>query len=217
MDRRSILKTAASSTAALTAISGCLGLTNDGGNTRNNNGEPDSEDIPAYTWTEGESYQYAVAFTNFTQLVTWTAIEVDGNNVTIQIEKQTEGDDKVTSNTITGTMSNIYQNVREHEGTDNLLLPLRSSLRYVIDRNISVGDQFEYEVDRDFDKFDIEVVEETTVKGVTCYKLEATIEGQSFVGTHFIQTSNNYPFTVSTIFEDSDDSQTLELVEEERP
>lgn len=245
MNRRKLLRTVTASTAALTttSLSGCLGFldgentetptkntstntntANDGTKTtsvmtENNIGAEDSEGIPAYNWTQGESYKYRLSFDENTYISTWTAIEAEKDNLTMEVKEKLEGEGWSKTAEISGTNRNIYKKIRENQSIDGLLLQMRGSLRYVVDRELSVGDTYKYEVeiDADFDTENVEVLSETTINGIPCYELQITIPGYDYVRTIAVEKGNNYPLIINGEFTDSENSQTNELIEATRP
>lgn len=233
LNRRKFLKTGTACSAALTitSLSGCLGVlgsddTDDNtGNRENNVGPEDSEGVPAYNWSEGESYKYQMAVGDQTAETTWTVVEADDTNVTMKVEEKggPHGPDNDVEAEISGTNQNIYRLVVKNETVRGLLISMREHLRFVAGRDLSVGDSYTYEAkdSLDFRNWGIEVLSEETIKGIACYKISITVsdneEYEDYANTLFIQKENNYPFAISEDVDNSGGGITTELVEATRP
>lgn len=178
--------------------------------------EPVASSLPTYEFTEGESYTYDANFAGQESEETWLVTSVDGGNVTI--ERETVSDGETYTQSISGTLSNIYDRVQAERDISYFPL-LRSSLKYKQEGDLTAGNSFSIRSTHESDNWEtatVEVAGETTVNGVTC--TEFSVIADSIDETQTICVADGYPFAVSLLFEQNGERLLeMTLVESNRP
>lgn len=155
--------------------------------------------LPTYEFTEGESYTYDAVFAGEGSEETWLVTSVDSGNVTI--ERETVRDGETYTQSISGTLANIYDRVGEERQISFFPL-LRGALEYEQAGDITAGNSFTIQSTHESDNWEtatVDVAGETAVNGVTC--AEFAVIADDIDERQTICVADGYPFAVSLLFE----------------
>lgn len=179
-------------------------------------GTPADVELPAYEFTEGESYTYDANFAGEESEETWSVTSVEGADLTV--ERVTEGGGETSTQEISGTHDSIYDRVEEERDV-NFFPLLRAALVYAEKGDLTPGNSFTVENDdenTDWDTATVDVAGETTVNGVDCVEFTVTPDGVDQVTT--ICLADGYPFALSlSLAQGGDALIEMSLTDETRP
>ncbi|WP_135820396.1 hypothetical protein [Halostella litorea] len=182
----------------------------------NSEGTPDDVRLPAYTFSEGESYTYDTTFGDAESEETWVVASVAGDDVTV--DRTTVANGETHTQSISGTQSGIVDEVERARDVSYFPL-LRSALVYGQQGELRAGNAFTVRStgeNEDWETATVDVAGETTVSGVTCTEFTVTPDSVDQVQT--VRLADGYPFAVSLLFEQGGEALLeMTLTDHERP